>query len=139
MSRSGLFRAAALLAAGAAPLMAGSANADVLSAVDGGVPDVGADKLIADATRHVNAIEVGKAVKLPTLSAPVGQHAAQLSIPQERSAPSPLAAPDLGTLPGLPGMETLLGGTHIGDVQAPEPSDLPTNTVLSGILPTING
>ncbi|KOV84450.1 hypothetical protein [Nocardia sp. NRRL S-836] len=139
MSRSGLFRAAALLAVGAAPLLAGTAHADELSAVDGGVPDVGADKLITDATQHVKSL--GKTVKLPTVTAPVGQRTAQLSVPQERTLPS-TAAPELGALPGLsslPGTDSLLGGTHFGDLQTPHASDLPTNTVLSGILPTING
>ncbi|ANZ39200.1 hypothetical protein BBK82_27130 [Lentzea guizhouensis] len=118
--------------------MAGTANAAELPAVDGGVPDVGADKLIADAKRHVDALEVGKTVQLPTLTAPVGQRTAKLSVPQERSEVAPLA-PELGALPGLPSTGSLLGGTHVGHVQTPQASDLPANTVLSGVLPTING
>lgn len=146
MSRSGLLRAAALLAAGAAPLLAGSANAVEVPKLDGGVPNVGADKLITDATEHANPLEAGKAVKLPTLNAPVGAHTPSVpEVPaaQERTVPAPL--PELGTLPGLPNPDALAGGTHIGDVQAPKLSDLPTNgvvpnpAVLSGTLPTING
>ena len=44
VSRSGLFRAAALLAAGAAPLLAGSANAVEVPQLNGGLPEVGAER-----------------------------------------------------------------------------------------------
>ncbi|MEU7477676.1 hypothetical protein AB0A63_16925 [Lentzea sp. NPDC042327] len=138
MSRSGLLRAAALLAAGAAPLLAGTANAAEAPVLDGGVPDVGADQLISDAKRHVDILEVDKAVKLPTVSAPVGEKTATLALPRERSAANPVA-PELGSLPGTPSAETLLAGSQFGGLQTPQLSDLPTNTVLSGILPTING
>jgi hypothetical protein len=150
VSRSGLFRAAALLAAGAAPLLAGSASATEVPQLNGGVPDVGADKLITDATQHVNPLEAGKALQLPTVKAPLAGDVQAPEAAQERTVPNPIAS-ELGTLPALPNPDQLTGGTHIGDLQAPKVSDLPTNgvvpavpgvpasPVLSGTLPTING
>ncbi len=146
MSRSGLLRAAALLAAGAAPLLAGSANAVEAPQLPGGLPDVGADKLISDATQHANPLEAGKAVKLPTVNAPVGAHTPALpAVPAAQERTLPTSLPAFGTLPGLPNPDALAGGTHIGDVKAPKLADLPTNgvvpnpAVLSGTLDTING
>lgn len=144
MSRSGMLRAAALLAAGAAPLLAGSANAVEVPQVGGGVvPNVGADKLVTGATQHANPLEAGKAVQLPGVKAPAAPSADELPA-AERTVPNPLGA-ELGTLPSLPNPDQLAGGTHVGDLKAPKLSDLPTNgvvpnpAVLSGTLPTING
>ncbi|MGI5506587.1 hypothetical protein [Lentzea sp. CA-135723] len=152
MSRTGLFRAAALLAASAAPLLAGTAGAAELPQVGAGVPEVGADKLISDATQHANPLDSASAVQLPHVGAPV---AAGLPVPalpgaalpgaaQERTIPNPVAA-ELGTLPSVPHAQDLTGNSHVGDLKAPALSDLPTNNVvpnpnvLSGTLPTING
>ena len=152
MSRSGLFRAAALLAAGAAPLLAGSANAVEVPQLNGGLPEVGADKVISDATSHTNPLESAGAVNLGQIQAPevselpLGAVPAVPALPgaaQERTVPAPL--PELGTLPSLPNAEGLAGNAHVGDLKAPSLSDLPTNgvvpnpNVLSGTLPTING
>ncbi|GLY50936.1 hypothetical protein [Lentzea sp. NBRC 102530] len=147
MSRTGLFRAAALLAASAAPLLAGSASAAELPQVGAGVPEVGADKLITDATQHANPLESANAVQLPHVKAPVGGDLPIPALPgaaQERTLPNPVAA-ELGTLPSLPNAQELAGTSHVGDLKAPALSDLPTNNVvpnphvLSGTLPTING
>lgn len=148
MSRSGLFRAAALLAAGAAPLLAGSANAVEAPQLPGGLPDA---HTITDATKLVNPLESLGAVNLGQVQAPVvSELPAAPAVPavpaaaQERTAPNPIA-PELGTLPSLPNAEGLVGNAHVGDVKAPSLSDLPTNgvvpnpNVLSGTLPTING
>ncbi|MFI6100002.1 hypothetical protein ACIA8G_31015 [Lentzea sp. NPDC051213] len=146
MSRSGLFRAAALLAAGAAPLLAGSASAVEAPQLNGGLPDVGADKLITDATQHANPLEAGKALQLPAVKAPLAgdvEAPAAPAVPaaQERTAPAPL--PELGTLPSLPNPDQLAGGTHLGGLKAPQVADLPVPApaagVISGTLPTING
>ncbi len=151
MSRSGLFRAAALLAAGAAPLLAGSANAVETPALGGGVPDVGADKVL-DVTQHVNPLDSAGALKLGQVKAPLAgdvqapeaPEAPEVPAAQERTAPNPVA-PQLGTLPGLPNVEGVADSAHVGGLKAPSLSDLPTNgvvpnpTVLSGTLPTING
>ncbi|MFD4673625.1 hypothetical protein ACFWNN_28135 [Lentzea sp. NPDC058450] len=150
MSRTGLFRAAALLAASAAPLLAGSASAAELPQVGAGVPEVGADKLISDATQHANPLDSASAVQLPHVGAPAGLPVPALpgaELPgaaQERTLPNPVAA-ELGTLPSLPHAQDLTGNAHVGDLQAPALADLPTNNVvpnpdvLSGTLPTING
>jgi hypothetical protein len=151
VSRSGLFRAAALLAAGAAPLLAGSANAVEVPQLNGGLPEVGADKVISDATEHANPLESAGAVHLGQVKAPVvNDLPAAPALPalpgaaQERTVPNPIA-PELGTLPALPNAEALAGNTHVGDLKAPSLSDLPTNgvvpnpNVLSGTFPTING
>src|SRR5687768_10036259 len=116
VSRSGLFRAAALLAAGAAPLLAGSASATEVPQLNGGVPDVGADKLITDATQHANPLEAGKALQLPNVKAPLAGDVAPEAA-QERTVPNPVAS-ELGTLPGLPNVDELTGASHIGDFQA---------------------
>jgi len=149
VSRSGLFRAAALLAAGAAPLLAGSANAVEAPALNGGgVPDVGADKVL-DVTQHVNPLDSAGALKLGQVKAPLAgdvkaPEAPEVPAAQERTAPNPVA-PELGTLPGLPNVEGVADSAHVGGLKAPSLSDLPTNgivpkpTVLSGTLPTING
>ena len=148
MSRSGLFRAAALLAAGAAPLLAGSANAVETPALNGGVPDVGADKVL-DVTQHVNPLDSAGALKLGQVKAPLAgdvqaPEAPEVPAAQERTAPNPVA-PQLGTLPGLPNVAGVADSAHVGGLKAPSLSDLPTNgvvpnpTVLSGTLPTING
>ncbi|MGW6936205.1 hypothetical protein ACWGE0_39530 [Lentzea sp. NPDC054927] len=149
MSRSGLFRAAALLAAGAAPLLAGSANAVEAPQLPGGLPEVGAGNVITDATQHANPLESVGAVHLGDFQAPVVSDLPLPAVPavpgaQERTAPNPVA-PELGTLPTLPNPEALAGNAHVGDFKAPSLSDLPTNgvvpnpNVLSGTLPTING
>ncbi|WP_394617479.1 hypothetical protein JNUCC0626_49200 [Lentzea sp. JNUCC 0626] len=147
MSRTGLFRAAALLAASAAPLLAGTASAAELPQVGAGVPEVGADKLITDATQHANPLESANAVQLPQIKAPVGGDLPIPALPggaEERTLPNPVAA-ELGTLPSLPHAQDLTGNAHVGDLQAPALSDLPANSVvpnphvLSGTLPTING
>ncbi|KJK42037.1 hypothetical protein UK23_39160 [Lentzea aerocolonigenes] len=147
MSRSGLLRAAALLAAGAAPLLAGSANAvEALPSLPG-VPEVGADKTVSDASLPANPLESAGALKLGQVTTPVtpdGKTPALPAAAQERTAPNPVA-PELGTLPSLPNAEALASGAHVGDLKAPALSDLPTNgivpnpNVLSGTLPTING
>ena len=141
MSRSGLFRAAALLAAGAAPLLAGSASAVEAPQLNGGVPDVGADKLITDATKHANPLDSVGGVKLGQVKAPVVDGVQAPQVPQaaqERTVPNPVA-PELGTLPALPNPDQLTGASHIGDLQAPQVADLPASGVISGTLPTING
>lgn len=155
MSRSGLFRAAALLAASAAPLLAGSASAAELPQLGSGLPEVGADKLVSDAAQHANPLDAASAVQLPHVGAPVASDLPVPALPavpgaQERTLPNPVAA-ELGTLPGLPNAEALAGDAHVGGLQAPTPgkapslSDLPTHNVvpapavLSGVHPTING
>ncbi|MDX3663562.1 hypothetical protein PV646_40280 [Streptomyces sp. ID05-26A] len=149
MSRSGLFRAAALLAASAAPLLAGSASAAELPQLGAGVPEVGADKLISDATQHANPLEQAGGVQLPHVGAPVASDLPVPALPavpgaQERTIPAPVV-PQLGTLPTLPHTQDLTGNAHVGDLQAPALQDLPTNgvvpnpAVLSGVHPTING
>ncbi|GGU40533.1 hypothetical protein [Lentzea flava] len=146
MSRSGLFRAAALLAAGAAPLLAGSANAVEVPQLNGGVPEVGADKVL-DATQHANPLDSAGALKLGHVQTPVTGDVQAPEAPaaaQERSLPAPLAS-DLGGLPALPNADDLAGNAHVGGLKAPSLSDLPTNgvvpnpNVISGTLPTING
>ncbi|GHH56028.1 hypothetical protein [Lentzea cavernae] len=151
MSRSGLFRAAALLAASAAPLLAGSASAAELPQLGGGLPDVGADKLVADAGQLANPLDAASAVQLPHVGAPVASDlpvAGALPVPAlpaaaaERSLP---ATPGLDALPDVKTPEAHGGNTHLGSVKAPVPTGLPTEgavpnpTVLSGVLPTING
>ncbi|MGW6445054.1 hypothetical protein [Lentzea sp. NPDC055074] len=147
MSRSGLFRAAALLAASAAPLLAGSASAAELPQLGAGVPEVGADKLIGDASQHANPLESASAVQLPHVGTPVGADLPVPALPgaaQERTIPAP-AVPQLGTLPSVPHAQDLTGNAHVGDLRAPALQDLPTNGVvpnagvLSGVHPTING
>jgi hypothetical protein len=149
VSRSGLFRAAALLAAGAAPLLAGSASAVEAPALPGGLPEVGAGQLIPDATQLANPLESIGAVNLGQIQTPLASDLPVPAVPaapvaQERTAPNPIA-PELGTLPTLPNPEALAGNAHVGDLKAPSLSDLPTNgvvpnpNVLSGTLPTING
>ncbi|MET9226549.1 hypothetical protein [Lentzea sp. NPDC003310] len=147
MSRSGLFRAAALLAASAAPLLAGSASAAELPQVGAGVPEVGADKLVADASQLANPLESAGAVQLPHVGAPVASDLPVPALPgaaQERTIPAPVA-PQLGTLPSLPHTQDITSNAHVGDLQAPSLQDLPTNgvvpnpAVLSGVHPTING
>jgi hypothetical protein len=140
VSRSGLFRAAALLAAGAAPLLTGSANAVEVPQL-AGVPDVGADKLITDATQHADPLDQVGSLKLGQVKAPVvndvqAPQAPEVPAAQERTTP---LAPELDVLPALPNPEQLVGGSDIGGVQAPKVSDLPAGGVISGTLPTING
>ncbi|MFS8095579.1 hypothetical protein LFM09_00405 [Lentzea alba] len=143
MSRSGLFRAAALLTVGAAPLLAGSANAVEAPQL----PNVGgAGEIVTDATQHVNPLESAGALKLGEVKAPVlgDVDAPAAPVAQERTVPNPIAS-ELGTLPALPNAEALAGDANVGGLKAPSLSDLPTNgvvpnpTVLSGTLPTING
>ncbi|SEQ50004.1 hypothetical protein [Lentzea albida] len=152
MSRSGLFRAAALLAASAAPLLAaGSANAAELPQLGSTLPEVGADQLASGATQLTNPLEAASALQLPHVGTPVASDlpvAGALPVPalpgaaQERSLP---ATPDLAGLPQVATPEAHGGNTHLGSVRAPMPSGLPTEgavpnpTVLSGVLPTING
>jgi hypothetical protein len=156
VSRSGLLRAAALLAAGAAPLLAGAANAAEVPQLGGGLPEVGADKVISDATQHANPLESAGAVNLGQIKAPVASDLpvpAVPAVPAERTESSPVAG--LGALPGLPnpgGVADVSGLTRalpVGGLKAPGLSEglsqLPTNgvvpntNVLSGTLPTING
>ncbi|HEX7305848.1 hypothetical protein [Lentzea sp.] len=150
MSRSGLFRAAALLAAGAAPLLAGAANAAEVPQLNGGLPEVGAGQLVPGATQLANPLEAASAVQLPHVGAPVASDLPVPALPgiaQERSLPA---------TPGLPAVKTPEahgGNTHLGSVRAPVPSAaglptpaalpapaaVPNPAVLSGVLPTING
>jgi hypothetical protein len=149
VSRSGLFRAAALLAAGAAPLLAGSANAVEAPQLNSGLPEVGADKLL-DATQHitqhVNPLDAAGPLKLGQVQAPV---AGDVQVPeapaaQERSIPDQA---NLGAIEGLPDHQSLPGTADAGNLVPKPPvlSDLPTNGVVpnphvvSGTLPTING
>lgn len=146
MSRSGLFRAAALLAASAAPLLAaGSANAAELPQLGSTLPEVGADQLASGATQLANPLEAASALQLPHVGTPVASDLPVPALPgaaQERSLP---ATPDLAGLPQVATPEAHGGNTHLGSVRAPMPSGLPTEgavpnpTVLSGVLPTING
>ncbi|WP_329790234.1 hypothetical protein V1227_39870 [Lentzea sp. DG1S-22] len=148
MSRSGLFRAAALLAASAAPLLAGSASAAEAPQLGTGLPEVGADKLITDATRHATPLQSGAAVQLPRVGLPVaGDLPALPGLPaaaQERSVGYPIAA-QIGEIAGLPDPGDLPGTASVGNLPSPSLSALPVNgavpnpTVLSGMLPTING
>jgi hypothetical protein len=148
VSRSGLFRAAALLAAGAAPLLAGSASAVEAPQLPG-VPEVGADKLIHDATQHATPLDSVGGVNLGQIKAPVAgdveaPEASEVHAAHERTVPNPVA-PELGTLPALPNVEGLADSAKVAGLQTPSLSDLPTNgvvpnpTVLSGTFPTING
>jgi hypothetical protein len=149
VSRSGLFRAAALLAAGAAPLLAGSASAVEAPQLNGGVPEVGADKLLdatQHVTQHVNPLDAAGPLKLGQVQAPVAGDvkAPEVSAAQERSIPDPA---NLGAIAGLPDPGSLPGTADVNNLQPKPPalSDLPTNgiapnpNVLSGTLPTING
>jgi hypothetical protein len=149
VSRSGLLRAAALLAAGAAPLLAGAANAAEAPQLGTGLPAVGADQLIggvSGVTQFANPLDAASAVQLPQVGAPV---ASDLPIPalpglpglpaaaaQERSLPGPVSG-----LPAVKTPEAHGGNTHLGSVRAPVPSSdaVPNPSVLSGVLPTING
>jgi len=146
VSRSGLLRAAALLAAGAAPLLAGAANAAEAPQLGTGLPAVGADQLVnglSGVTQLANPLDAASAVQLPQAGAPV---ASDLPIPalpglpaaaaQERSLQSPL-----GGLPAVKTPQAHGGNTHLGSVSAPVPSTdaVPNPSVLSGVLPTING
>ncbi len=146
MSRSGLFRAAALLAAGAAPLLAGAANAAEVPQLNSGLPEVGADKLVSGATQLVTPFEAASGVQLPQLGAPALGDLPVPALPsdaaQERSVRGPI-----GDLPNVKTPDAHGGNTRLGSVRAPVPSagGLPTAgsvtnpTVLSGVLPTING
>lgn len=148
VSRSGLFRAAAMLAAGAAPLLAGAASAVEAPQLPG-VPEVGADKLIHGATQHATPLDSLGGVSLGQIKAPVAGDveapaAPEVPAAQERTVPNP-AAPELGTLPALPNVGGLADSAKVAGLQTPSLSDLPTNgvvpnpTVLSGTFPTING
>ncbi|MFD9705869.1 hypothetical protein [Lentzea sp. NPDC059081] len=145
MSRSGLFRAAALLAAGAAPLLAGAANAAEVPQLNGGLPEVGADKVVTDTSQLANPLEAAGAVQLPHVGAPVASDLPVPAVPavpgaQERSLPNPVGA-NIGTLPSLPNADAL-GNSHVGDLHAPAvpaAPAVPNPAVLSGVLPTING
>ncbi|GAB2868254.1 hypothetical protein [Lentzea nigeriaca] len=146
MSRSGLLRAAALLAAGAAPLLVGSANAVEAPQLGGGVPEVGADKVL-DATQHANPLDSAGALKLGHVQAPVaGDVQAPREAPavQQRSVPAPLAS-DRGGVPALPKTGDLADTAHVGDLKAPRLSNLPANgvvpnpNVISGTLPAVKG
>ena len=144
MSRSGLFRAAALLAAGAAPLLAGSANAVEVPQLPG-VPAVGADNLIPDAAPldSVGGVNLGQ-IKAPVAGNVEAPEAPEVHAAHERTVPHPVA-PELGTLPALPNVDGLADSAKVAGLQTPSLSDLPTNgvvpnpTVLSGTFPTING
>lgn len=149
MSRSGLFRAAALLAASATPLLVGSASAAEVPQLNSGLPDVGADKLITDSTKLANPLDAASALQLPQVAAPVVGGVEAPAVPaaeaaQERSVPDPVAA-EIGTLAGLPDPRDLPGTASMGNLPSPALSDLPANSVvpnpnvLSGTLPTING
>src|SRR2546428_14022202 len=85
VSRSGLLRAAALLAAGAAPLLAGSANAVEAPQLNGGVPEVGADKLL-DATQHANPLDSAGAPQPRPVKAPP---AGRVPAPRAPAGPAP--------------------------------------------------
>ncbi|HUQ56931.1 hypothetical protein [Lentzea sp.] len=148
MSRSGLLRAAALLVAGAAPLLAGAANAAEAPQLGTALPEVGADQLISGVTQLANPLDAASAVQLPQAGAPV---ASDLPIPALPALPAlpglPAAAQERslqGPLGGLPAVKTPQahgGNTHLGSVSAPVPSTdaVPNPSVLSGVLPTING
>ncbi|MFD5826540.1 hypothetical protein [Lentzea sp. NPDC060358] len=144
MSRSGLFRAAALLAAGAAPLLAGAANAAEVPQLNGGLPQVGAGQLVPGTAHLANPLEAAGAVEMPHVGAPVASGLPVPALPgiaQERSLPATPGLPQLNT-PVAP-----VGNTHLGAVHAPVPSApglpaagaVPNPMVLSGVLPTING
>ncbi|SDP89418.1 hypothetical protein [Lentzea jiangxiensis] len=147
MSRSGLFRAAALLAASAAPLLAGSAGAAEAPQLGAGLPEVGADKLITDATRHGLPLQSATAVQLPHVGSPVANDLPVPALPglpfsaQERSLGYPIAA-QVGQLAGLPNPRDLPGTASVGNLPSPSlpvNGAVPNPTVLSGTLPTING
>ncbi|WP_434441973.1 hypothetical protein [Lentzea sp. E54] len=149
MSRSGLFRAAALLAASAAPLLAGSASAAEVPQLNSGLPDVGADKLITDATKLANPLDAASALQLSQVQAPVVEDLQLPALPgvpvgQERALPTPIAA-EVGQIAGLPDPRDLPGTASIGNLPSPGLPNLAANnvvpnpSVLSGTLPTING
>ncbi|MCR3753026.1 hypothetical protein [Lentzea californiensis] len=150
MSRSGLFRAAALLAASAAPLLAGSASAAELPQLGSALPEVGADKLVSGVTQLANPLDAASAVQLPNVGAPVASDLPVPALPavpavaQERSLPQPIAA-QVGEVAGLPDPRELPGTANVGNLPSPSLSGLTTDNVvqspavLSGTFPTING
>ncbi|GGM95637.1 hypothetical protein GCM10011609_36560 [Lentzea pudingi] len=149
MSRSGLFRAAALLAASAAPLLAGSASAAELPQLGTGLPDVGADKLVSNATQLAGPLGAVNPVQMPQVDAPVPSELPVAPLPavpdvQERSVQHPIAV-TASDVAGLPNPRDLPGTASLGNLPSPSLSDLPTNgvvpnpSVLSGVHPTING
>ncbi|SDH18505.1 hypothetical protein SAMN05216553_117109 [Lentzea fradiae] len=150
MSRSGLFRAAALLAAGATPLLAaGSATAAEVPQLPGGLPVAGAGELLSGATQLTEPLNAATGVQLPHLGAPLTGGLPVPGLPgiaQERSLPSPVSA-NLGGLPEVRTPEAQGGTTRLSSVHASLPAELPAEVptevsdphVLSGLLPTING
>ncbi|MEV0677656.1 hypothetical protein AB0I60_14150 [Actinosynnema sp. NPDC050436] len=100
----GLLRAAALLAAGAAPLLAGTASAAEapLDTVEGKAGEA-AQRVDAHLVKPVTELATGQALKLPVLDrqSPVAS-APQLPSADQPSALPTKALPSVGQLPGLP-------------------------------------
>ncbi|SES03662.1 hypothetical protein SAMN05216188_12031 [Lentzea xinjiangensis] len=148
MSRSGLFRAAALLAASAAPLLAGSANAAEVPQLNSGLPGVGADQLLNGATPLGNPLDAADTLQLPTVVAPVLGDVQAPALPstagaQERKVPHP----NLGAIAGLPDPQSLPGTANVDNLRPKPPvlsnvaggNVVPNPHVITGMLPTING
>lgn len=138
MSRSGLFRAAALLAASASPLLVGSANAAETPGLTGVAPEVPAEKVapvLEDATSSANPLHAGDAVKLPSVKTAAP---ALPQVPQAPAAEAPAAERSLpiGTLPKLPDTNTV-PDTKVGGIKAPAVSELPGVDQLQGTLPSL--
>jgi hypothetical protein len=141
VSRSGLFRAAALLAASASPLLVGSANAAETPDLKGIAPEAAAAEKIApavtDAGQATNPLDAAKGVKLPAVKAPVNAGAPQVKAPEapaaERSLPGDLP---IGTLPTLPDTNAV-PNAKIGDFKAPAVSQLPGVESVQGQLPAL--
>lgn len=141
----GIFRAAAMLAVGVSPLLAGSASATEAPQVDSVTPKVGAPTELSVANLPAAEVIGGEAVKLP--AAPVAVQA----VPQERdldqvssvlsqavpevqqatpvlgglSALTPMTGP-AGQLPGVGDLAGLTGVTQ----------QLPIGQLPTGQLPT---
>ncbi|TWP51853.1 hypothetical protein FKR81_13455 [Lentzea tibetensis] len=155
MSRSGLFRAAALLAAGVSPLLVGAASAAETPDLKGIAPEAAAAEkvapLIQDASKTTNPLDAAKGVKLPSVKAPVA-NPAQVKAPEapaaERSlpaglpglpVPADLPAPGdlpIGTLPTLPDTNAV-PDAKVGDVKVPAVSKLPGVESVQGQLPPL--
>ncbi|GLZ33516.1 hypothetical protein Lesp02_57040 [Lentzea sp. NBRC 105346] len=143
MSRTGLFRAAALLAAGASPLLVGAASAAETPNLPA-APDAGTDKLIDTATGAANPLDATKAVQLPSVKAPgAPQVAPQVKTPAAGDVKAPAAERSLpvgslpvGTLPTLPDAGTV-PDAKVADLQVPAVSKLPGLEQVQGQLPAL--
>jgi hypothetical protein len=114
--KSGLFRAAALLAIGASPLLAGAASAVAtpsLEPAEGKVPAVDADPV-----KEAEKLVSGNSVKLPPVPAAPGVPA----------APAPEAAPVAPQPRDLPASDAVPGGVGLSHLDT-------LNTVAGMVAP----